>query len=92
MGMRILFGIMLLIAFAFVVNWLNTRKIQKLRDDGIYPQAGLETDGDVDRLIQIGMKVEAIKVYRTVHGVDLREAKAAVERRRMELGRSGGLG
>lgn len=92
MGVRILFGLILLIAFAFFVNWLNTRKVQKLRDAGIYPPAGLETDGDVDRLLQLGMKIEAIKIYRTVHGVGLKEAKEAVERRRMELGASGKLG
>jgi ribosomal protein L7/L12 len=92
MGMRILFAIGLLIAFAFLVNWLNTRKVNKLRDEGIYPQAGLETDADVNRLILLGMKVEAIKVFRTVHGVTLRQAKEAVERRRMEMGASGKLG
>jgi ribosomal protein L7/L12 len=86
MGMRILLAILLLIAFAFFVNWLNTRKIKRLRDAGIYPQAGLETDADVDRLIRLGMRAEAIKVYRTVHGVGLREAKEAVDRRRLELG------
>jgi ribosomal protein L7/L12 len=86
MGMRILIAILLLIAFAFFVNWLNTRKIRKLRDAGIYPQAGLESDADVDRLIQLGMRVEAIKVYRTVHRVGLKEAREAVDRRRVELG------
>ena len=92
MGMRLLFGLFLLIAFAFLVNWLNKRKVNKLRDEGIYPQAGLETDADVNRLIRLGLKVEAIKVFRTVHGVTLRQAKEAVERRRMEMGASGKLG
>jgi len=92
MGIRILLGILLLIAFAVLVNWLSTRRVRKLREQGIYPQAGLETDADVDRLIQLGMKIEAIKVFRTVHGVTLKQAKEAVERRQMEMGASGKLG
>ena len=37
------------------------------------------TDDDVHDLIQKGRKIEAIKAYRAVHGVGLKEARDAVE-------------
>ena len=38
------------------------------------------TEGDIPRLLMGGHKIDAIKVYRRLHDVDLREAKEAVER------------
>lgn len=43
------------------------------------PPAGQGTMDDVRRLVAEGHKIAAIKVYREVHGVGLREAKEAVE-------------
>ena len=43
------------------------------------------TDADVDRLILSGRKIEAIKVYRHLHGTDLKDAKQAVENRARTL-------
>jgi ribosomal protein L7/L12 len=43
------------------------------------------TDADVDRLILAGRKIEAIKVYRHLHGTDLKDAKQAVEDRARTL-------
>ena len=37
------------------------------------------TDEDIRLLAQQGKKIEAIKWYRTLHGVGLKEAKEAVE-------------
>jgi ribosomal protein L7/L12 len=37
------------------------------------------TDGDIRRLVQNGKKIQAIKSYRALHGVGLKEAKEAVE-------------
>ena len=62
------------------------QRTQRLRQEGLYPREGQETAGDVDRLLQLGHKIEAIKVYRALHGVGLKEAKEAVERRQRELG------
>jgi len=38
------------------------------------------TEEDVRRLVMGGHKIDAIKVYRRLHGVDLMSAKQAVER------------
>ena len=42
---------------------------------------------EIDALLRRGRKIEAIKMYRTLHGVDLKAAKDAVEARARELGR-----
>lgn len=56
------------------------------RDQMDYPQ-GLRSDtepnlgtDDILRLAQAGNKIEAIKRYREIHGVGLKEAKDAVEK------------
>jgi ribosomal protein L7/L12 len=38
------------------------------------------TEEDISRLLIGGHKIDAIKVYRRLHGVDLKAAKEAVER------------
>ena len=37
-------------------------------------------EGDIPRLLMGGHKIDAIKVYRRLHDVDLKTAKEAVER------------
>ena len=56
------------------------------QDQMDYPQ-GLRSDtepnsgtDDILRLAQAGNKIEAIKLYREIHGVGLKEAKDAVEK------------
>ena len=41
---------------------------------------GRQTTQDVERLIRSGHKIAAIKVYRTIHGCGLKEAKEAVDK------------
>jgi ribosomal protein L7/L12 len=41
----------------------------------------------IDQLLRVGQKIEAIKEYRALHGVDLKAAKDAIEARARELGR-----
>lgn len=67
--------------------WRSQRRRQQIRDSGLLPPPGQETDDDVDRLLQHGQKIEAIKVYRALHGGGLKEAKEAVERRQEKQGR-----
>jgi large subunit ribosomal protein L7/L12 len=38
------------------------------------------TEEDIPRLLMGGHKIDAIKVYRRLHGVDLKGAKEAIER------------
>jgi ribosomal protein L7/L12 len=40
----------------------------------------------IDALLRAGQKIEAIKQYRAMHGVGLKEAKDAVDARARELG------
>ncbi|HEY7636219.1 MAG TPA: hypothetical protein VH763_11770 [Gemmatimonadales bacterium] len=42
---------------------------------------------DIDGLLKAGRKIEAIKLYRAQHGVDLKTAKDAIDIRSRELGR-----
>lgn len=43
------------------------------------PARGEATMDDVRRLVDEGHKIAAIKVYKEIHGVGLKEAKEAVE-------------
>ena len=38
------------------------------------------TETDIHRLLMAGRKIDAIKVYRRLHGVDLKRAKEEVDR------------
>lgn len=42
--------------------------------------------GDIDALLRGGQKIQAIKAYRELHGVDLKTAKDAMDARARELG------
>jgi ribosomal protein L7/L12 len=42
---------------------------------------------EIDSLLRAGQKIEAIKRYRALHGVDLKTAKDAIDARARELGR-----
>jgi ribosomal protein L7/L12 len=42
---------------------------------------------EIDTLLRAGQKIEAIKRYRALHGVDLKTAKDAIDARARELGR-----
>ena len=82
---KILLVVGLILGIVFLVDWLHRRKVETLRQQGIYPLEGVETPEDVDRLILARRKIEAIKVYRSLNGVGLKEAKEAVEAREREL-------
>ena len=40
----------------------------------------------IDQLLRAGHKIDAIKAYRTLNGVDLKAAKDAIDARARELG------
>jgi len=54
-------------------------KLRKLRQQGQYPETGTASMDDVDRLLERGDTVLAIRCYREIHRCDLRQAKAAIE-------------
>jgi ribosomal protein L7/L12 len=47
------------------------------------------TEADIDAFIRAGHKIEAIKIYRMLHHVGLKEAKDAVEARERALANPG---
>jgi ribosomal protein L7/L12 len=51
------------------------------------PADGPPSPEQIDELIRAGRKIDAIKQYRTLHRVDLKAAKDAVDARGRELGR-----
>jgi ribosomal protein L7/L12 len=52
------------------------------------PPAGW-TDADIDTALRSGNKIEAIKMYRMIHHVGLKEAKDAVDAREREVSNPG---
>lgn len=83
----ILGAAVVLLGLGYYGAYRSQQRLQKLRDSGMLPPAGRESEADVDRLLLHGQKIEAIKVYRALHHVGLKEAKEAVEKREGELGR-----
>ena len=78
--MIILYLVVAFVAAALALNALNRRKTDDLRQTGLYPPPGRGTDADVERLVALGRKIDAIKLYREVHGTDLKSAKDAVDK------------
>lgn len=72
--------ICLFAAASFVIDGASRRRIRNLRQSGVYPPPGRGTEGDVRRLLSLGRKIDAIKLYREIRGVDLKSAKKAVDK------------
>lgn len=87
LSVQVLIVIGALVVLGFAMARRRRDKIDNLRRTGVYPRPGEETEADIDRLIIKGHKIEAIRVFRALHDVDLKEAKEAVEKRQRELGR-----
>ena len=83
---QLLLAILVFCALGLALVQRSQNRVRQLRDVGMYPQQGEEADADVDRLLQHGHKIAAIKVYRVVHRVGLKEAKDAVEQRQRTIG------
>lgn len=69
----------MIVAVVLVGNFFAERKVSSLRARGIYPEKGKEREADVSRLLSAGEKIMAIRCYRALHKVGLKEAKEAVE-------------
>ena len=77
--MTFLYFVLAAVAVAFVVDAFNRRRIRNLQDSGVYPRPGQGGPNDVERLVALGRKIDAIKLYRQIHRTDLKTAKKAVD-------------
>ena len=78
--MTIVYVILAVVVVAFAVDAFNRRRILNLRQSGLYPPAGQGSAADVERLVALGRKIDAIKLYRKIHGTDLKTAKEAIDK------------
>ena len=69
----------LLIVIALLTIRASRRWTKQHEEFSKYPLPGEGTDADVERFIALGRKMTAIKLYREIHGVDLKTARDAVE-------------
>jgi ribosomal protein L7/L12 len=67
------------IIIVLVANRGADNRVTALRLRGVYPEEGKAKEDDVLRLLQAGEKIMAIRCYREIHNVGLKEAKDAVE-------------
>lgn len=68
-----------------IASIFTSRRDTKLRKSGVLPPVGKATMADVERLIQAEQLIAAIRCYREIHHVGLRDAKDAVENLAREL-------
>ncbi|ANM30478.1 hypothetical protein ABI59_14215 [Acidobacteria bacterium Mor1] len=75
-----IFRLLIAAALVFLVLFLiRTLRGPAVRTMELPPEGG-RTEEDIHWLLSRDRKIEAIKVYREMHGVGLREAKEAVDR------------
>ena len=86
--MTILYIVVAVVAGALALSVLNRRRTDDLRQTGLYPPPGQGSDADVERLVALGRKIDAIKLYREIHGTDLKSAKDAVDKIAEKPGRA----
>lgn len=64
---------------ASLLGWRAGRRLSRARRAGIYPAPGRGKDEDVERLLRHGEKMLAIRLYRELHGTDLKVSRLRVE-------------
>jgi hypothetical protein len=78
--MKVLFFLCLFFVFLFLAGHVfNLWKIANLRAKGIYPAQGKEQQEDVLKLLKFGEKPLAIRCYRAIYNVSLKEAQKQVK-------------
>lgn len=68
----------LVVGVILVGRFFAERRVSVLRTRGIYPEKGKEREEDVERLLRGGERTMAIRCYREIHRVGLKEAKDAI--------------
>jgi ribosomal protein L7/L12 len=81
MNTIILIGLSLVIALVAIVAVVSRQQTKSLQSRGLLPEPGqIPTMEHVTRLAAAGQKIQAIKMYREINRVGLKEAKDAVEK------------
>ena len=78
--MMVLYLVVAFAAVALALNAMSRRRTDDLRQTGVLPPPGQGSDADVERLVTLGRKIDAIKLYREIHRTDLKTAKDAVDK------------
>jgi ribosomal protein L7/L12 len=73
-------------AAAVVALGFLSRRGERTGSKEVRPGGTPPSPATIDALLRAGQKIEAIKQYRAMHGVGLKEAKDAVDARARELG------
>jgi ribosomal protein L7/L12 len=68
-----------IVVFLMVANVTSRTRERRALESGMYPQPGEGTDSDVRRLVMSGEHMLAIKLYREIHHVGLKEARDAID-------------
>ena len=84
----VLYIVVAVVAATLALSLLNRRRTDDLRQTGLYPPPGEGSDADVERLVALGRKIDAIKLYREIHRTDLKTAKDAVDEIAAKRGRT----
>jgi hypothetical protein len=66
-------------ALALLLDRASRVRVQRARQAGLYPEEGQGDDSDVEKLLSQGEKLLAIRLYRELHGTDLKTARCRVE-------------
>ena len=85
--MDLFFWIVSILLAAVVFRAILTRKERSPDPRQLGQHAPQPSETEVRALVAQGRKIDAIKAYRALHRVDLREAKEAVEKIARESGR-----
>jgi ribosomal protein L7/L12 len=75
----------IIVAIGILLLILVLRSSSEIKSSSDFDIEGPATDADIQRLLQTGRKIDAIKVYRRLHRVGLKEAKDAVDRLAAEM-------
>ncbi len=84
-NMAYLGGFLVFLFIILVLRRASEQQVTRARD---YPLRGQGTDSDVERLVREGQKIAAIKLYREIHHVGLKESKDAIDKLAGRVGRA----
>lgn len=78
--MIILYVVLAVVILLVMVSTANRARERRLQESGLIPPPGQGTSADIERLVTLGRKIDAIKLYRAIHKTDLTTAKQAIDR------------